>query len=360
MQKALVILLEDIKRERSRRNRGELAENICKLCFSDDANLTERELAHVFNILRALVGDVEMHVRQTLAVHLSERDDPPHELILALANESIEVAFPILAHSGVLLDDDLVQLIAEKSREHRLPISQRKSVSPMISEALIRTNDTVVIASLLRNEGAEFSTQLLEELVEASRDVGAYREPLVRRQDLTADLAKRMYAWVGDALRQYIVSAYKLEQREVEEAISRAMTEAMQEYDLDLSERSKDEAVLSRSQISRASGLLLNLLREEDFRRFETQFGRYAVLPPSAIRRVLYHSGAEGLAIACKAIGFDAMTFSEIFFYLHGGRSNSQFRTSPKYREAMEYFYHVDPIRARHVLKTWREAPPEG
>jgi uncharacterized protein (DUF2336 family) len=360
MQEALIVLLEDIKRERSRRNRGELAENICELCFAENAKLTEREMAHVFNILRALVGDVEMHVRKTLAEHLSERDDPPHDLIMALANDSIEVAFPILARNNVLQDQDLIQLITEHTREHRLPISQRKSVSPAISEALVRTNDTVVIASLLRNDGAEFSTELLEELVEASRDVGAFREPLVRRQDLTPDLAQRMYAWVGDALRQYIVSAFKLEQRDLEAAISRAMTEAMQQYDLDLSAQSEESVILGRSQISRASGLLIGLLREEDFRRFESQFGRYAALPPSAIRRVLYHSGAEGLAIACKGLGFDSMTFSEIFFYLHGGRSDPRFRTSPKYHAAMEYFYHIDPIRARHVLKAWREAPPEG
>ena len=360
MQEALIVLLEDIKRERSRRNRGELAENICELCFAETAKLTEREMAHVFNILRALVGDVEMHVRKTLAEHLSERDDPPRDLIMALANDTIEVAFPILARNNVLQDQDLLQLITEHTREHRLPISQRKSVSPAISEALVRTNDTVVIASLLRNEGAVLSTELLEELVEASRDVGAFREPLVRRQDLTPDLAKRMYAWVGDALRQYIVSAFKLEPRDLEAAISQAMTEAMQEYDVDVSGLSQESAILGRSQISRASGLLIGLLREEDFRRFETQFGRYAALPPSAIRRVLYHAGAEGLAIACKGLGFDSMTFSEIFFYLHGGRSDPRFRTSPKYRAAMEYFYHVDPIRARHVLKTWREAPPEG
>ena len=360
MQQALIVLLEDVKRERSRRNRGELAENICELCFAESASLTEREMAHVFNILRALVRDVEMHVRQTLAENLSERDDPPHDLILTLANDSIEVAFPILTKNNVLQDQDLIQLIAEHAREHRLPISQRKSVSQSIGEALVRTNDTVVIASLLRNEGAELSPEVLEELVESSRDVGAYREPLVRRQDLTPDLAKRMYAWVGDALRQFIVSAYKLEQRDLEEAISMAMTEAMKEYELDVSGQPKETVLEGQSQISRASGLLIGLLREEDFRRFETQFGRYAALPPSAIRRVLYHSGAEGLAIACKGLGFDSMTFSEVFFYLHGGRSDPQFRSSPKYRTAMEYFYHIDPIRARHVLKAWRLAPPEG
>lgn len=360
MQKALVILLEDIKRERSRRNRGELAENICDLCFSENANLTERELAHVFDILRALVGDVEMHVRRTLAEHLSERSDPPHELIIALANDTIEVAFPVLVKNKVLQDKDLLQLIAEHSQEHRLSISQRKSLSSEISEALVQTNDTVVIASLLRNDGAEISPELLTRLVEDSRNVGAYREPLVRRQDLTPDLAQRMYAWVGDALRQYIVSAYKLDPRDVEDAIASAMTEAMQEYEFDVADQSHDVASLSQSQISRASGVLINLLRGEEFRRFESQFGRFAALPPSAIRRVLYHSGVEGLAIACKALGFDSMTFSELLFHLHGGRSVPKFRTSDKYRAAMEYFHHVDPIRARHVLKSWRDAPPEG
>lgn len=360
MQKTLVVLLEDIKRERSRRNRGELAENICELCFSENANLTERELAHVFDILRALVGDVEMHVRRTLAEHLSERSDPPHELIIALANDTIEVAFPVLVKNKVLQDKDLLQLIVEHSQEHRLSITQRKSLSPEISEALVQTNDTIVIASLLRNDGAEFSPELLTRLVEDSRNVGAYREPLVRHQDLTPDLAKRMYAWVGDALRQYIISAYKLDPRDVEDAIASAMTEAMQEYEFDVGDQSHDVAALSQSQISRASGILISLLRGEEFRRFESQFGRFAALPPSAIRRVLYHSGVEGLAIACKALGFDSMTFSELLFHLHGGRSIPKFRTSNKYRAAMEYFHHVDPIRARHVLRSWREAPPEG
>ena len=81
----------------------------------DVANPRKRTL--MLEILRHVIHDVEMQVRRKLALQLANKSDPPHDLILMLANDVIEVAFPILEGSPILTDEDLLAIIIERATE---------------------------------------------------------------------------------------------------------------------------------------------------------------------------------------------------------------------------------------------------
>ena len=57
-----------------------------------------------------------------------------------------------------------------------------------------------MIVTLLCNQSANFSQEVLAHLVEESERVDRYQRPLLHRQELPAQLAKKMYGWVSDAL----------------------------------------------------------------------------------------------------------------------------------------------------------------
>src|SRR5258707_10527816 len=69
----------------------------------------ERDLAA--DILKRVSKDVEMAIRIGVAERLAGDETAPHELILLLADDNIEVARLILARSPVLSDADLVHVI---------------------------------------------------------------------------------------------------------------------------------------------------------------------------------------------------------------------------------------------------------
>ena len=101
--------------DKSLEGRRALTATIGDLFNQQDEDLSERERALMTDILRKLIHECEMAVRRDLSERLSGAPNPPHELIVALANDEIEVAEPILKASTVLRDAELVGVIDRKS-----------------------------------------------------------------------------------------------------------------------------------------------------------------------------------------------------------------------------------------------------
>ncbi len=140
-------------------------------------------------ILRQLVRDVELTMRKAIAERLSRKPDAPHALIIELANDQIDVAHPILKDSDVLRDVDLIEVIRHRTMEHQLAVAMRKTLSAGVSAALVETGNQDVIATLLNNHGATITREVMDYLVNETKRVDAYQNPLVRRPDLPPDLA---------------------------------------------------------------------------------------------------------------------------------------------------------------------------
>ena len=68
------------------------------------------------DILRRLTRDVEMAIRVALAQRLSEDTTAPHDLILLLVDDTIEVARPLIQHSPLLTEETDVLQADRRSR----------------------------------------------------------------------------------------------------------------------------------------------------------------------------------------------------------------------------------------------------
>ena len=71
---------------------------------------SERERTLIFDILRRVISDAELAVRRKLSAQLAEFDDAPSDLVVALAKDEIEVAYPILTRSRALEDEQLIEV----------------------------------------------------------------------------------------------------------------------------------------------------------------------------------------------------------------------------------------------------------
>ena len=360
MQKELVNSLRELEVHPSLQNRKKVAHDLCDICLAPDESLSGAESTMFFDILNTLIRDVELDVRARLAERLAERDDVPHDLITFLASDDIAVAYPVLVSSELLDDDDLVRLVNEKAREHQLAVTKRFWLSPDVSEALVQTGDSAVVVSLLSNDGAEIYPETAEKLVGACRDSIEYREPLARRDDLSPDLAAKLYVWVGDVLRDHIAGRFEFEPGVIEGAMSNVLSESVAQLANDAHAGSQTTEAPEKIHGSRASELLLNYLQSGVAHRFEQHFGNLTALPISAVRRALYKLGSEGLAIACKGAGIEPDIFAELLWRIHGSGAFALFRASEKYKKAMEYFASIDPVGAHELLNVWRTAPPES
>lgn len=348
--------LFELARDKTVAGRRMLVATIGDLFFSQHDVLSDRERSLMTEILRQLIHDVEVSVRRALAERLSEQPLAPHELVIALANDEIEVAHPLLVNSDVLQDLELIEIIRNRTLEHQLAIGIRKSVSEEVADALIATDSVDVIKTLLENHNAKISQRTMEYLVEQSQRVDTYQNPLLRRPDLDTTLAKRMYWWVSAALRTYILDRYEIDPAELDETMEatvKALTEPGDNHRPKAVELADELA--ERQEITPA--LIVKTLREGEVALFAALFGKYTGIRLQLVQRMLFEPGGEGLAIACKGSGIDKSTFASIYVLTRKARGRDTVNHLADMAGILGLYDRIKDDAAGMLLKKWQRDP---
>lgn len=345
--------------EKSQAGRNSLFATVQALFFDAKGTLSDRERALMSDILRQLVREVEISVRKDLAQRLADRGDAPRELVVALANDEIEVAHPILVHNTVLHDVDLIEIVRHRTQAHQLAVAMRKNITEDVSQALVDTGDTNVITTLLENGDAALSNSLMEYLVAESKRVDTFQNPLVNRRDLPPDLARKMYWWVSAAVRQHIVDNFSVDPAAIDDTIEGAVRDRIEDATMVAETPTEAEKVVH--QIAGRGGLtekfILGTLRDGEIALFEASFARAVDLRLKLARRLLYEPGGEALAMACRAVGFSAKTFATIFQSTRAANTANGPFDSRELGRLTDFFDCLRTTHAQAVVKRWRRDP---
>lgn len=339
--------------------RNRLVDVVSDLFFQKGSSLSDRERSLMTDILRQLIHDVEMSIRCKLSELLAKKNDAPHELVATLANDLIEVAHPILTESPVLRDVELIEIIQHRTLEHQLAIANRRQVSEVVSDALVETGNVDVIKTLLENKNAMISNGTMEYLVDESKRVDRYQNPLLRRPDLSPELAKNMYWWVSAALREFILEKFKLDETEFDATMDKAVHAAIKDG------RKTESADSKAGELARSLGqqrqinpeLMIRSLRQGEIRLFEAMFAEFAQLPPLVVRRVIYEPGGKALAVACRAVGIDKGDFASIFLLSRSARPGEKVVDPNELNDVVSMFDKVSIENAKKILARWRLDP---
>ncbi|WP_417514894.1 DUF2336 domain-containing protein [Minwuia sp.] len=351
--------LFQLAHRKSREGRAQLYEDVWNLFENDGPTLNDAERSIMTDILRRLSHDVEMTVRRRLAERLAANDDAPPELAAMLANDQIEVAYPILMDSKALRDADLIEIIRHRTLQHQLATAMRSGISTEISDALAATGNEDVVVALLENDSATMSSALMEHLVAESQRVDRYQKPLLRRPDLPKDLAKRMYAWVSAALRNYIIENYRFDPSELDDNVVFAMNDAVRETTGEVESNDPSERLVNKLHAAGQLniGFALKALRQGEVRLFEFALAKLAELRVELLRRLVYEPGGEAFAMACRSLDMDRQVFLTIFDLTRAARGPLT-ATHRQERNALQAFYaDLDQNDALAVVRRWRQDP---
>jgi len=351
--------LLDLARDKSVAARTLLAETVSDLFFDETKVSTERERALMTDILRQLIHDVEMSIRCTLANRLADQSAAPRELVVELANDRIEVAHPILVRSDVLRDPELIEIIRHRTLEHQLAITIRRSVSEPVSEALIETTNVDVISSLLENPNAQISKAALDYLVEESKRVDRYQNPLLNRTDLPPEIAKRMYWWVSAALRKHILAKFSIDATELDESLEGAIRSFLGVNGHAVVNRRRPtelaEALYKAKVVT--PQFLVRVLREGEIPLFEALLAKIAGLRETLVRRFMFEPGGEALAIACRAVNIEKPIFATIFLLSRKARPGEQVVAPTELKDVLEFYDRLDFTAAKNMVHRWQRDP---
>ena len=345
--------LLELARKRSSESRSALAAAVSDLFDGDGMVLTERERALMFEILHEVVRDAEMAVRKVVSTRLADRSDPPAELITLLANDDIEVAFPILSESQVLKDNELIEVIHHRTLEHQLAVSIRQTVSEAVSDALVEQGNERVIRTLLQNENASISEKTMAFLVEQSERVNSFQEPILRRRDLKPEMAKRMFLWVSAALRKYIVENCGLSSVEVDALMEQAAMESLSVEAENGDSKSGELAHVLFTEGTVDPALMIRALRDGEVRLFVDLMSEMTGIRPDLIMRFVLEPTGESLAVACKALDMNEDEFKTIFVLCRKARPSRGGTTESDRDSALALFMTVEVASAREVVDRW-------
>lgn len=351
--------LVSLARQKSQAGRNSIFETVQDLFLQKNAALSDRERALMGDILRQLIFEVEMSVRKDVAERLSRRDDAPRELVLALANDEIEVAHPLLVDSLVLEDADLIELVRHRTQAHQLAIAMRKTVSEDVSQSLVDTGNVSVITRLIENEDAKISETLMDYLVAESKTVDSFQNPLVSRKDLPPDMARKMYWWVSAAVRQHIVENFSVDPTEIDDSIEQVVKDRIESEVI--AGPAPNAAAKAAQEIDGQGKLteefLINLLRDGEVSLFEASFARTIDIPIKLARRMLYEPGGEALAMACKAGGLSAELFTELYRLTRRAQSSPEPFDERQLVRLTDYFDCLRAPSAKALVKRWQREP---
>lgn len=340
-------------------DRGQLFGELSKIFIKEDAGLSDTERGLMTDVLGSLIHDIEMEIRQDLSQRLSTLPNAPHELAVMLANDEIEVARPLLMKSGVLSDPDLIEIIGQRTKEHRLAIALRKSVGEKVTDAILDQGEQDVIEELLNNHDAVLSQRAMEYLVAESLEVASYQKPLLNRPDLPAKLANRMFWWVSSVLRQHIVDKYRIDDKAVraqvqesaQAALAARAAPSVDELALGLAERLEQVDALNER-------FLVQALRGGNVTAFTASFTRLCQLDLRIARRMIFDPAGEPLAVACKAIGIDRANFATIFMLTRKGQNKVM--QGDRLATILSFYDSLKPEQAGAMLAAWKADDTAG
>jgi uncharacterized protein (DUF2336 family) len=126
--------------------------------FEDGAGRYSDEQVALFDdVIGKLAAEIETKARAGLARRLARADNAPAKVIRSLAlDDDSTVACPVLSHSSRLDDDDLIATAHSKGQDHLYAITQRKALSPAVTDVLVDHGDRHVVRSVARTRARAF------------------------------------------------------------------------------------------------------------------------------------------------------------------------------------------------------------
>lgn len=356
---SLVALAQDT----SESGRKALGENITDLFLSEENRLSDHERALMLDILGKLIRTVEADIRRQLSDKLADTDWAPRELVTALANDTIEIARPILERSTVLQDADLIEVIRSRAREHRLTIAISRELSEEVSDAIVEVGagEDDVLEALIGNENASLSRAAMDYLVAESERRDGFQEPLLRREDLPPELAYKMFWWVGAALRDFIINDFEIEPHILGPILEEATAAGLENLGGAAQKSAQAAAARLSEEMGRTEHLnisvLLNLLERGRIQAFMAGLSQLSGVSFDTVNRIVLDQGGEALALICRAIEADRNQFTRMALLVKKVNAVGPMRVDAV-EQLARLFDEVDAEKAAIALYYWQKDSP--
>ena len=285
------------------------------------SNLTEEDRAAAEGALLMQLDDASPLVRQAMAEVFARSLEAPAAIVQALSVDQPSVSLPILEHSPLLIDADLVDIVATGNSETQCAIARRINLPASVCAAIAEVGTAEAALELIENAYAELAPFSWDRIVERHGHLAAIRESMLVLEDLPAATRLALVAKLSDTLAQFVVARNWLSADRAE----RLASEARDRSTVNIAAASRGEDMVGLVRHLRVTGqltagLILRALLSGNLELFEAALAELSDLPRSRVAALLHDRGSASLLALLKRAGLPESTFAAFRVALEADR----------------------------------------
>jgi uncharacterized protein (DUF2336 family) len=275
------------------------------------SDLSEEDRAAAAGALLMLLDDPSPLVRQAMAEVFARSLEAPGAIVQALSLDQPSVALPVLEHSPLLIDADLVDIIATGNCVMQCAIARRVNLPASVCAAIAEVGSASAALELIENPHAELAPFSWDRIVERHGHLAAIRESMLVLEDLPAATRIALVAKLSDTLAQFVVARNWLNA----DRAGRIASEARDRSAVNIAARSRGEDMSGLVRHLRATGqltagLILRALLSGNLELFDHALAELSDLPPARVSALLHDRGGASLQALLTRAGFPQSTFA--------------------------------------------------
>jgi uncharacterized protein (DUF2336 family) len=190
------------------------------------SDLSTDDLAAAEGAMIMLLDDPSPLVRRAMSEVFASAQKAPRVVVHALAADQMDVALPVLSRSPLLLDDDLIDLIATGKPETQAAIAGRPLLSLALAAAIAEVASAEACLTLLENSDAHITLSSVDRIVARFGHLAPIRETLLERDDLPMATRQALLSKLSQTLAGFVVARQWLKTEHAEYAVREACEKA--------------------------------------------------------------------------------------------------------------------------------------
>jgi uncharacterized protein (DUF2336 family) len=318
-----------------------------------EGRYTEDQIWVFGEVIARLSEEIEQATRAKLAKRLAHTDNAPFKVIKILAaDDSIDVAGPVLQYSRRLDTKSLVTNIRTKSQPHLLAISKRCSIPVEVTDELVTRGNGEVVRSVASNNGACISDFGFMQMIKRSEADCILAENLGLRKEIPRHMFQQLIAKASDDVKRKLGR----ERPDLVDEIQTSVTDVAGKLHSQFGPATKDYFAAKRSVTAQHQrgdlneNSILEYARSHKLEEVMVGLSLLCSLPVDIVERTLVHSNSEMTLILAKALDFGWETAMALLFL---GAKNHRIAAGDL-DDMREEFARLDTGTSRGVLKVYQ------
>ena len=274
------------------------------------SDLSPDDLAAAEGAMIMLLDDPSPLVRGALSEVFASSQKAPLVVVRALASDQPDVALPVLARSPLLLEDDLVDLIATGETATQVAIAGRVMLSRPLAAAISEVGSAEACLALLENDDADIAIFSIDRIVERFGHLSAIRENLTSRDDLPMATRQALLSKLSQTLAGFVAGRQWLGTEHAEYAAREACEKATLALAADTPYDEVAELMHHLRQSGQLTGgMILRALLCGNVVLFEEALAELSGLPADRVAGYIHDKNISGFHALYRKAGLPDMAY---------------------------------------------------